>query len=72
MVSSYFQSTWAGVDSILKFLEADRFPEVPVCRFSNENFSQIMAEYVLGQVNNLFTGDIKIIYFLTFLFSVDF
>ena len=44
------QSTWAGVDSILRFLEEDRDPEVQVCRFTNDNFSMIMAEYVLGQV----------------------
>ena len=49
--SSGFQSTWAGVDSLFKFLDADgRIPDVQVCRFTNENFSQIMAEYVLGQV----------------------
>lgn len=45
----FIQSTWAGVDQLLKVLDENHDPEIQLCRFAHQNFSQLMSEYIIGQ-----------------------
>ena len=45
------QGTWAGIDATVESVKAASIlPEVDYCRLAHPKFSQLMAEYFIGQV----------------------
>lgn len=46
----FIQGTWAGVEPVIRHLRPDKVPKMPICRFANNKFSHMMADYAVGQV----------------------
>ncbi|KAF2367528.1 D-isomer specific 2-hydroxyacid dehydrogenase NAD-binding domain [Trinorchestia longiramus] len=46
----WFQGTWAGVEDLMAHFRGKSPPHYLMSRMSNETFSQLMSEYVVGQV----------------------
>ncbi|XP_017785412.1 PREDICTED: glyoxylate/hydroxypyruvate reductase A-like [Nicrophorus vespilloides] len=44
--------TWAGVDKLLPFVDANNPPPFPVVRYSGEQFGRIISEYVVASIVN--------------------
>lgn len=48
----WMQGTWAGVETLMRFIKPNQLPNYPITRFSGQFFGQLMSEYVIANIIN--------------------